>query len=108
MEEKAKPIYSAREDEEEIREELNDFVIALAEDVDLLQDAESAGNLTRLASLADSLHSRAEGLGYAPLARIAAAVREAAREDKPEVAQNALIELTDVARRIRLGHRGAA
>lgn len=101
-------IYSTREDEGELRDAINDFVIGLAEDVDALQDAESNGDLPKLAALCEVIAKRAERLGYGPLAEVGREVAAAARDDKPEAARSALEQLTDVGHRIRLGHRGAA
>jgi hypothetical protein len=108
METKPKPIYSNREDEPQLREPINVFVIGLSETVDSLQDAEAAADFSTLGALCTNLSDHAERLGYAPLAQISAEVSEACREDKSEIARKALEGLTEIARRIRLGHRGSA
>ena len=102
------PIYSARDSDSEARDEISDFVIDLAERVDLLQDAEGGEDLEPLRLLADTLASDAKRLGFDLLAAGATRVAEACVELKPDVAEDAMVELTDIARRVRLGHRGAA
>jgi hypothetical protein len=103
-----KPIYSSREDDPELREPINEFVISLAERVDRLQDAEVTGNLAELSRLSDELCKVAERLGYGPLVDVAREVGGAAKDEKPDAALDALEKLTDVSQRIRLGHRGSA
>ena len=106
--EKIQPLYSAFEDDLELEEELSGFVVSLAEDVDLIQDAETAGSLPDVGSRARLLAQRAERFGYRLLTEIASEVVQASDQDKPEVVQTHLRALTHVACRIRRGHRGAA
>ncbi len=106
--EKIQPLYSAFEDDLELEEELSGFVVSLAEDVDLIQDAETAGSLPDVGSRARLLAQRAERYGYRLLTEIASDVVLASDQDKPEVVQTHLRALTHVACRIRRGHRGAA
>jgi len=107
MSERLVPIYSTRDEDPEIREALEDFVVHLAERVDLLQDAESAGDLPQLRALADLLAEDAQEYGFAALSELATLVSRCCEEDKPENARTVLGEATEIARRIRLGHRGA-
>ena len=102
------PIYSARDGDGGAREEISDFVIALAERVDTLQDAEWGAGKEPLHSLATALACDAERFGFEVLAETARQVAEASAEQKLDGAQQGMIELTDIARRIRMGHRGAA
>jgi hypothetical protein len=102
------PIYSARDDDCEAREQISEFVIRLAERVDRLQDVEGGGQLAALQEHASVLAQDADQLGFELLAEVALRVAEASQHAKPNDAQDALVELTIVARRIRLGHRGAA
>jgi hypothetical protein len=83
------------------------FVLALAEAVDALQDAYSASDCTRLDRLARDLATDAEFLGYAPLAQLAEDVASCAVREKQEEARVVLEDLTGIAQRIRMGHRGA-
>ena len=101
------PIFSSREEESELREALDAFIVELAERVDLLQDAESASDWSEVQRLSGDLAREASRLGFTPLAAAALAVVRACAEDKADAAQTALVEVTGVARRVRLGYRGA-
>jgi hypothetical protein len=102
-----RPIYSALCEDPAQQAAIDAFVVALAGRVDDLQDCEARCELARLAELAESLLTDSARVGYDVLSRCAAAVCASAREGKPEDARKALIELTEVAHRVRLGHRGA-
>ena len=102
------PIHSILEGRSELDEAIGAFVIALAERVDRLQDAESENDVALLETLAQDLAGEAEPLGYPQLAAVATNVRLACQAGKSDDAQAAVVELTEIARRIRLGHRGAA
>jgi hypothetical protein len=82
--ERPRPIYSSLADDPAQQDLIDAFVVALAERVDELQDCEARCEFERL-------RTRAEALG------------RHSRE-----ARKALIELTEVSQRVRLGHRGAA
>ena len=101
------PIYSTRDDDYELEDEISEFAVTVAARVDALQDAESTGDLDQLGALADKLGERSEALGFPGLAGVARSLSRACGEDKPEAAQRALVELTNLAQRVRLGHRGA-
>jgi hypothetical protein len=108
MEDRRRPIYSLYEDDPDLEEEIDAFVVRLAEAVDQLQDAESVGDVDHLDDLATAMAGQAARLGFPDLEKEARRVRTACEEvDKPSI-QSALVALTDVARRIRQGHRGAA
>ncbi|MDP6981423.1 MAG: hypothetical protein QF570_22920 [Myxococcota bacterium] len=104
----AKPIFSTCDEDPNLTVALDRFVIGLAERVDTLQDAELDGDLPLLERLATELAAQASELGYAPMREIAQAVASACHDEKVEDAQAAMVELTDIAARIRRGHRGAA
>jgi len=89
-------------------DELDRFVIALAERVDAIQDAELASSCPEVAELARALANDAERLGYPGLARCGRTAAMAAEDDKIEAMQEAVFEMTEIAQRIRRGHRGAA
>jgi hypothetical protein len=108
MDPKHVPIYSVCDDDPDLQDELSEFVIGLAEEIDQLQDTEADGDLERLDALCQHLGQRAQSLGYEILAEVAFAVCQACREHKSDSAQQCLVELTDVGQRIRRGHRGAA
>lgn len=102
-----KPIYSSRVDDVEFREAIDEFVVGLAERIDQLQDAEARRDLKLLAELCRPLIDAAPQLGFEPLSRCAEAVAGACRAQDPSGALRYLVDLTQIARRIRLGHRGA-
>ncbi len=104
----AKPIFSTCEEDPNLTVAIDRFVIGLAEQVDSLQDAELDSDLALLERLAGELAAQASQLGYAPMSKIAQVVASACHDEKVEDAQAAMVELTDVAARIRKGHRGAA
>lgn len=106
--ERPRPIYSALAEDPAYQLAIDVFVLGLAERVDELQDCDLRGEWDRLAVLAEELLLESSKVGYDVLSRCAAAVRGAARERHPDDARKALIELTEVAQRVRLGHRGAA
>ncbi len=101
------PLFSTRADEPEVVDRIDDFVVALAERIDALQDAQCNSDLPTLAELASRLATDAIALGFPLLGNGAAALDNACRDDKAEEAHQALVELTEMAHRIRLGHRGA-
>ena len=70
----AKPIFSSCEDDCDKGEEIDRFVIGLAEQVDELQDAELEGDLVLLGRRAGELARKASELGYAPMFEIAQVV----------------------------------
>jgi hypothetical protein len=106
--ERRKPIYSVHEDKPELQEPINEFVIGLAERIDGLQDLHSLADFDRLGEQCRELAAEAERLGYPVLASVASSALEACRDRKGEVSEEALVEMTDLAQRIRQAHRGAA
>lgn len=108
MDERRLPIYSLFEDDVDLEDELDAFVIHLAERVDALQDAESTGDLDHLDELATETAAQAARLGYPDLEKVARRVRSACEDLDKRTIQTAIVELTEIVRRIRLGHRGAA
>jgi hypothetical protein len=85
MDGKSQPIYSTLAEDPAAGEAIDAFVVELAERVDELQDLEMRKELAQLSS------------------RVESACLERSSGD----ARRALVELTELARRIRLGHRGA-
>ncbi len=108
MFERKPPIRSTQEDVPELAEEIDRFVIDLAERIDAIQDAELAESRSELSELARMLANDADRLGYPEMARISKRVAMAAEDAKADALEEAVIELTDLAQRIRRGHRGAA
>jgi hypothetical protein len=101
------PIYSAKCDDAAMGEDIEAFVVTLAERVDELQDAEYKSDFETLGALAHVLRCRADELGFGSLAASAAAVEACARPGDVDEIREVLVDLTEIARRIRLGHRGA-
>jgi hypothetical protein len=101
------PIHSRFEDDPSRADAIDAFVLALAGRVDDLQDTEARGDWPRLLEYLTALARAAEEVGYPMLAHSTGEVARAARERHAELAHKALVELTDVARRIRQAHRGA-
>ena len=87
---------------------LDVFVVALGECIDAIQDAEHSGQLEEAAKRAAELARDAARLGLPPLARAAERVVATCRAPASIAAREAIIELTDVVRRVRLGHRGSS
>jgi len=102
-----KPIYSAKEHDPALAEVIDTFVVGLAERVDALQDATSRQELDVVGGLCAQVTREAGALGFAPLARCAARIEVECEAGRAEEVRKGVVELTDLARRIRLGHRGA-
>lgn len=107
MDDRSRPIHSALGEDPSHTPTIEAFVVGLAERVDELQDCEAQGALARLAERAAELAAEAARVGYGPLAEWAEAVRRSSAEHNARDARKALLELTEVAYRVRLGHRGA-
>ena len=107
MEDRPRPILSALGEDPSFAPAIEAFVVALAERVDELQDCEAQGAFVRLAERAGALAAEAAKVGYGPLAEWAEVVRSAGAARNAQDARKALLELTEVAYRVRLGHRGS-
>jgi len=107
MDDRPRPIHSALVEDPAHTAAIEAFVVALAERIDELQDCEAQGTLARLAERAAALAADATRIGYKPIAEWAEAVQRAGLEQNAQDARKALLELTEVAYRVRLGHRGA-
>jgi hypothetical protein len=84
---------------------LDAFVVALGESIDAIQDSEHAGHLEETAKRAADLARDARSLGLPLLASAAELVVTCCHGDDGMRAHAAIMELTDVVRRVRLGHR---
>jgi hypothetical protein len=89
-------------------ERLDGFLLALGERLDLIQEADRVGELGEAGARALDLASDAAGLGLPALVATAERVAFCCRAGDAASAHDAILELTDVVRRVRLGHRGAA
>ena len=108
MFERKPPIRSTQEDVVELAEDIDRFVIGLAERIDAIQDAELARKRGEVAELARTLCADADRLGYPGMAMSAKGVAMAAEDDASDELQETIVELTELAQRVRQGHRGAA
>ena len=108
MTERKPPIRSTQEDVAELAEEIDRFVIGLAERIDVIQDAELAARSADVAELALVLARDADRLGYPGMAKSAQHVSDCATDDQRDVLLESIVELTEISQRIRQGHRGAA
>lgn len=102
------PILSSRADDPELRGEIDAFVIHLAERVDAVQDALCSSDLELLNTRCRRLSEDAGRLGYSTLADAARSTAAASAEGEAELAEDGVVEVTQLGQRIRLGHRGAA
>jgi hypothetical protein len=101
------PLYSKLIDDPACSEAIDEFVVGVAERVDHLQDADSKGDLVELERLASELALDARSAGFDLLADVARSVQAACREGSKKPAHDGVVAVTDLACRIRLGHRGA-
>lgn len=108
MSERKPPIRSTQEDVPDLVQAIDRFVIGLAERIDAIQDAELEASLADLGRLAGTLAADADRLGYPGLAQVARNAVSAATDGKRDAVQDAVSELTEIAQRVRQGHRGAA
>jgi hypothetical protein len=83
---------------------LDAFVAELGESIDAIQDSEHGGHLDETAKRAADLAREAGSLGLPELAATAELVVTCCQDDAMR-AHAAIVELTDVVRRVRLGHR---
>ena len=102
------PIQTTRGDCPDLDPQIDSFVLELGSIVDAFQDAEVEGQREEIAALAHDLASRAIVLGFAPIAESARRVSEAVVERNREALHKAVVDLTEVALRVRRGHRSAA
>lgn len=105
--ESLRPLFSDRVDDPDLTGALDGFLLTLAGRIDELQDAHSRGETDVLSTMARGLARDAIRVGHEALATAAQRVRQAADRGKAEEAHSELVELTDLAQRARLAHRGA-
>lgn len=108
MSERKPPIRSTQEDVPDLVQAIDRFVIGLAERIDAIQDAELQASLAELGRLALALAGDADRLGYPGLAQVARNAVSASADGKRDAVQDAVFDLTEIAQRVRQGHRGAA
>lgn len=101
------PIYSSRAEDPDLIDAIEGFIINLAERVDELQDAEYKGDADQLRSLAVALAQEADKLGFGSLSASAHAVEGCSGATDTDEVREVLLDLTEIAKRVRMGHRGA-
>lgn len=106
--EEVKPIVSLLADDPLERPRIEAFVLGLSESVDALQDLEQEADFSGIGELALGLARDADLHGFPALARAGKAVASAAGTREAKQTREAILELTEISRRMRLGHRGAA
>lgn len=79
------------------------FLLELGEVVDWIQEAELRGDLDEIAKRCATLEHQGVRFGLTPLRDASAGARAACRLGDLEAVRDALVVLTDVARRVRLG-----
>jgi hypothetical protein len=101
------PIRSERSGNPDLEERLDAFVLGLGERIDLIQEADLLGDLGAAGRGAEELAVEARDLGFPQLERAARQAGLLCRSGDAAGAHKSIVDLTDVVRRVRLGHRGA-
>ena len=83
------------------------LVVTLGERIDDMQDAESERDFDRIVVLAAALMENAQRAGFADLTGVARALEAASAGCDAEGTHARLVELTEIAHRVRLGHKGS-
>ncbi len=102
-----KPILSLLADDPDERPRIEAFVLALSDAVDCLQDLEQAEDLVAIAARVEELRRAADAHGFPQLGVASTTVSQAAASRDRKRVREAILEVTEISRRIRLGHRGA-
>jgi hypothetical protein len=102
----SRPIRSRWADDPALRERIDRFVVGLGERVDTLQDLELAGELKQLGALAAECAHEAGVLGFEPLREGALALERVCQRGDRAAVRAELEAVTDLARRVRVGHSG--
>ncbi|MDJ0789146.1 MAG: hypothetical protein QNK05_20255 [Myxococcota bacterium] len=102
------PLVSTRAEEADLEEAIDEFVVGLGERVDALQDAEAGGDLEDLSKRAFDLVERSRTLGYGPMCDAAQELLRACESPPGDAVHKAVADITEIAKRIRRGHRTAA
>ena len=102
-----RPILSSLAEDPRKQESIDRFVLELSSQIDDLQEADVQGDFARVIELASKLLEASSAQGYEILSRCCTGVRAAAESRSSEELRKALVEVTEVAHRIRLGYRGS-
>jgi hypothetical protein len=101
------PVRSSRSEDPQVADLIDHFTVSLAERVDALQDAEAKGDLETLGALSHVLGITALDLGFELLAASATDVEGCCLAGDVDAARKALLDLTEISKRIRSTHRGS-
>jgi hypothetical protein len=102
-----RPILSSLAEDPRKQDSIERFVLELSSQIDDLQEAEVQGDFVHVIELASNLLETSTAEGYEVLSHCCTGVRIAAESRSSEELRKALVEVTEVAHRIRLGYRGA-
>ena len=100
-------IRSNRSDDPGAADLIDHFTLNLAERVDELQDAETKADLGTLGALSHVLAAKAMELEFDLLAASATDLEGCCLAGDVDAARDALVDLTEISKRIRMTHRGA-
>lgn len=103
-----KPIVSTRSDDPDLEDRIDAFVFELGDRIDGLQELELGGRFQPLREEALRFAAESAELGYGPLAAAAERIATACDERNPESVHKSVVDLTELSKRARSGHRGAA
>ncbi len=105
-----KPIVSLLSDDPDprVEERIDRFVVQLGERIDGFQDLEAVVDFENLGAELARFAEQSDELGYPPLAEIARRGMEAGRADAGQDVRKAVVDLTELAARVRRGHRSSA
>lgn len=101
-------IYSLFDDDPTKRECVETFIFGLAGHIDDLQEAELGGDLREVERLAKDLSTTAGSAGYPVLVNLADSTIAACLADEADEVRKGIVELTELAQRVRRGSRGSA
>jgi hypothetical protein len=104
----AKPIRSLHEDDADLEDALDAFILGLGETLDDLQDAVMSQSWNQLVVLTEAVVANAQKLGYPALIEVLREIQIAAENDDSEGARKSVGELTELAQLVRRGHHTAA
>ena len=101
------PVRSNRSEDPEVSDLIDHFTLNLAERVDELQDSETKADLGTLGALSHVLAANAAELEFDLLAASATDLEGCCLAGDADAARDALLDLTEISKRIRMTHRGA-
>lgn len=102
------PIYSVLDDDPATRQCVETFIFGLASHIDDLQEAELGGDLPEVERLAKDLAAGARGAGYPQLVDVSDSTIAGCLAGESDDVRKGIVELTELAQRVRRGSRGSA